>query len=62
MRILVKEGQEVKAGAPLIALEAMKMEQTIKANMDGIVGAILVKPGDIVAPGQKLVEIEAMSH
>jgi propionyl-CoA carboxylase alpha chain len=62
LRILVKEGQEVKAGAPLIALEAMKMEQTIKANMDGIVGAILVKPGDIVAPGQKLVEIEAMSH
>ena len=58
LRVLVAPGQRVKAGAPLIALEAMKMEQTIKATMDGVVGSILVKPGDIVAPGQKLVEIQ----
>jgi biotin carboxyl carrier protein len=57
LRILVTEGQQVKTGDALIALEAMKMEQTIKATMDGIVGKILVKPGEIVAPGQKLVEI-----
>ena len=59
LRILVSEGQRVRAGEILIALEAMKMEQTIKANMDGVVGAILVKAGDIVAPGQKLVEIQS---
>src|SRR5215472_5529273 len=59
LRILVREGQGVKAGDPLIALEAMKMEQTIKATMDGRVRAILVKPGQIVAPGQMLVEIES---
>jgi len=58
LRVLVTQGQRVKLGDALIALEAMKMEQTIKATMDGVVGAILVKPGDIVAPGQKLVEIE----
>ena len=59
LRVLVTEGQRVKLGDALIALEAMKMEQTIKATMDGVVGAILVKPGDIVAPGQKLVEIQS---
>src|SRR5262249_48926091 len=59
LRVLVTQGQHVKAGDALVALEAMKMEQTIKATMDGVVGAILVKPGDVVAPGQKLVEIEA---
>ncbi|HEY6967904.1 MAG TPA: biotin carboxylase N-terminal domain-containing protein [Candidatus Angelobacter sp.] len=58
LRVLVTQGQHVRAGDALVALEAMKMEQTIKATMDGVVGAILVKPGDIVAPGQKLVEIE----
>ena len=62
LRILVKEGQQVKAGHPLLALEAMKMEQTIKATMDGVVGSILVKPGDIVAPGQKLVEIQGLEN
>jgi acetyl-CoA carboxylase biotin carboxylase subunit len=59
LRILVTEGQAVKAGDPLIALEAMKMEQTIKATMDGVVKGILVKPGQVVAPGQMLVEIQA---
>ena len=38
----------------------MKMEQTIKTTIDGLVKAILVKPGDIVAPGQMLVEIQSM--
>src|SRR5579872_3383993 len=60
LRVMVAEGQQVTAGHPLIALEAMKMEQTIKATMDGVVGSILVKPGDIVAPGQKLVEIQGL--
>jgi propionyl-CoA carboxylase alpha chain len=58
LRVLVAEGQAVKAGDPLVALEAMKMEQTIKAATGGIVKAILVKPGEMVAPGQMLVEIQ----
>ena len=59
LRILVSEGQRVKAGDPLVALEAMKMEQTIKAAHQGVVKAILVKPGQMVAPGQMLVEIQS---
>jgi propionyl-CoA carboxylase alpha chain len=58
LRVLVSEGQRVKLGDPLIALEAMKMEQTIKAALDGVVKAILVKPGEMVVPGQMLVEIQ----
>ena len=59
LRIMVAEGQKVKPGDPLVALEAMKMEQTIKAATEGVVRAILVKPGEMVAPGQMLVEIES---
>ncbi|MBZ5523246.1 MAG: biotin/lipoyl-binding protein [Acidobacteriia bacterium] len=59
LRVLVSPGQAVRLGDPLIALEAMKMEQTIKATMDGVVVTILVRPGEIVAPGQTLVEIES---
>lgn len=58
LRVLVAEGQPVKPGDPLIALEAMKMEQTIKAATGGVVKAILVVPGEMVAPGQMLVEIQ----
>lgn len=59
LRIMVAVGQAVKAGDPLVALEAMKMEQTVKASMEGVVRAILVKPGEMVAPGQMLVEIQS---
>jgi acetyl/propionyl-CoA carboxylase alpha subunit len=60
LRILVAEGQQVKAGDGLIVLEAMKMEQTIRATIQGVVRAVLVKPAEVVAPGQMLVEIEAV--
>ena len=54
------EGQTVKPGDGLIVLEAMKMEQTIKATIQGVVRAVLVKTADVVAPGQMLVEIESV--
>jgi biotin carboxyl carrier protein len=60
LRIMVSEGQKVQPGEPLVALEAMKMEQTIKATMNGVVKSILVKPGEMVAPGQMLVEIQSL--
>ena len=59
LRILVEEGQPVKAGDCLIVLEAMKMEQTVQTKIDGVVGAVLVKAGEVVAPGQTLVEISS---
>ena len=54
----VSEGDTVQAGQLLLKMEAMKMENQIKANHAGKVVQILVKPGDAVAQGQDLVIIE----
>ena len=59
LRVVAAAGQSVQPGDPLVVLEAMKMEQTIKATMAGIVQTVLVKPGEMVAPGQRLVEIRS---
>ena len=60
LRVLVEVGQRISAGDPLVILEAMKMEQTLRAATDGVVEAVLVKQGDVVAPGDTLVKIAAM--
>jgi acyl-CoA carboxylase subunit alpha len=60
LRILVKEGQQVKTGDSLVVLEAMKMEQTIRTTINGVVQSILVATGQVVAPGQMLVKISAL--
>ncbi|HTG17065.1 MAG TPA: biotin carboxylase N-terminal domain-containing protein, partial [Blastocatellia bacterium] len=60
LRVLVSNGQRVSAGDPLVILEAMKMEQTLRASTDGVVETVLVKQGDVVAPGDTLVEIAAV--
>ena len=62
LRILVQEGQQVKAGDSLVVLEAMKMEQTIRTSIDGVVKSILVVTGQVVAPGQLLVQIGAQEN
>lgn len=54
LRILVKEGQRVKKGENLIVLEAMKMENEIVADEDGVIISILVKPNDSVESDQPL--------
>ncbi|MFY9553872.1 MAG: acetyl-CoA carboxylase biotin carboxylase subunit [Blastocatellia bacterium] len=59
LRILVEVGQRISAGDPLVILEAMKMEQTLRAATGGVVEAVLVKQGDVVAPGDTLVKIAA---
>jgi len=48
VKVLVTEGQEVAASAPLVVLEAMKMEHTVRATTAGIVRAIHVAVGDQV--------------
>ncbi len=57
LKVLVEDGQKVSVGDPLIILEAMKMEHTLRAKTDGVVEMILVKQGEVVAPGQILVQI-----
>ncbi len=51
-------GDAIKAGDPLIVMEAMKMEHTIKAPYDGVIKAFRFKPGDQVKDGDLLVEFE----
>ena len=52
LRINAEVGQAVKRGDDLIIIEAMKMEQAIKAPADGTVAAINVAQGDTVTSGQ----------
>lgn len=57
-KILVAEGDDIKAGQVLVVLEAMKMETEITAPADAKVKALLVSVGDAVSGGQGLVEFE----
>ncbi len=55
LKVLVKEGDQVKVGDTVVTIESMKMELEIKSHKDGIVDKVLVKPGDSVNVGDKLV-------
>ncbi|MDP2728166.1 MAG: acetyl-CoA carboxylase biotin carboxyl carrier protein subunit [Dehalococcoidia bacterium] len=57
LSIKVKEGQAVKAGTVLCILEAMKMENEIRASKDGIVTNIKVSDGAIVSGGDLLMQV-----
>jgi 3-methylcrotonyl-CoA carboxylase alpha subunit len=57
--LLAAPGKKVDKGAPLLVLEAMKMEHTIKAPRAGIVKAFRFDAGDQVSEGAELVELEA---
>jgi pyruvate carboxylase subunit B len=59
VRLGVEVGQPVAAGVGVVVLEAMKMENELKAAGPGIVRTILVRPGQAVEKGQPLVEFEA---
>ncbi|MEU6376344.1 5-oxoprolinase/urea amidolyase family protein [Streptomyces sp. NPDC046909] len=54
-QVNVEPGDEVTAGQPLLALEAMKMESRVHAPMAGVVTRILARPGDQVEAGTALV-------
>ena len=59
LRVLVQPGESVEAGQPLLVLEAMKMEQTLRAPDAGSVEAVLVGEGDQVNPGDVLARLSA---
>jgi propionyl-CoA carboxylase alpha chain len=54
--VSVKPGQEVKAGEKLAVIEAMKMENVLRADMDVTVKQLLAKPGDSLAVDQAIIE------
>jgi 3-methylcrotonyl-CoA carboxylase alpha subunit len=62
IRVLVKAGDEVSSGQPLLVMEAMKMEHTIVAPANGIVEEVLFQPGDLVQNDAKLVEFSLLEE
>ena len=54
--IAVSAGQEVKAGEPLAIVEAMKMENVLRAERDGTVARVLAKEGDSLAVDAVILE------
>jgi len=58
VEVLVKEGDEIEAGQPVLVTEAMKMETEVQAPISGTVTAVYVQKGDAVNPDEVLVEIK----
>ena len=58
VQIAVQVGQELHPGDEILSLEAMKMENVLKAEGTGIVKAILVKSDQVVDKGAVLIEFE----
>ena len=56
--LLAEVGAKLEKGAPILTLEVMKMEQTLRAPFAGVLKAIKCKVGDIVGEGVELAEIE----
>jgi biotin carboxyl carrier protein len=58
VRVQVESGQHVTAGAGVVVLEAMKMENELRATVAGVVRSVRVQPGEAVDRGQVLVEFD----
>ena len=58
IRLVVENGQEVKSGEELAVVEAMKMENILRSERDGVIGMIHAKPGDSMVVDQKILEFE----
>ena len=52
----VKAGDDIRTGDTLLTLEAMKMENILKAEFDGTVEYVSVNPGDKVDKGQLIIK------
>jgi biotin carboxyl carrier protein len=57
VKILTAPGNQVRGGDVLIILEAMKMELPVRATADGVVVSLRCSEGELVQPGQDLIEI-----
>jgi biotin carboxyl carrier protein len=59
VRVLVKRGQAVKARQPIVVIEAMKMENELRAGREGLVSELQVNDGESVEAGALLAVITA---
>ena len=57
-KVFVEGGKEVKKDQPLLIMEAMKMENEIRAPKDGVIKKVHVKEGDVVESGASLISFE----
>ena len=57
VRVNVQVGDAVHPGAPVVVMEAMKMENELRAQTAGVVSAVRVQPGAAVEKGAVLVEL-----
>jgi 3-methylcrotonyl-CoA carboxylase alpha subunit len=60
--LLAEEGARIEKGAPILTLEVMKMEQTLRAPYAGVLKKIKCKVGDIVQEGVELAEVEPVGE
>ena len=58
MSVSVAEGDEVKAGDELAVLEAMKMENALRAERNGVIAKLHFKAGESVEVDQVIMELE----
>jgi len=58
IKLMVKEGDSVKEGQPLVIVEAMKMENEIRSPSDGVVKKVNYAVGNLVEAGAPIVELE----
>lgn len=57
VRVNVQVGDAVQPGVPVVVMEAMKMENELRAQSAGVVSAVRVQPGSVVEKGAVLVEL-----
>jgi biotin carboxyl carrier protein len=57
MSVAVKEGDSVTKGQTLLVMEAMKMENNVLAESDGVVSSVKIAPGDAVLQDDVLIEM-----
>ena len=58
LKVLVKEGDEVKEGQSLVVIEAMKMETNIVAHTSGVIEGVYVEEGKVVKSGELLIKLK----
>ncbi|MCZ7665437.1 MAG: acetyl-CoA carboxylase biotin carboxyl carrier protein subunit [Thermoleophilia bacterium] len=58
VKVVAGVGDQVQAGAPILVLEAMKMENQLRSPIDGTMAEVLVTAGQVVATGEKLAVVE----
>ncbi len=58
LSVAVGTGDQVVTGDEICVLEAMKMQQTLRADWSGIVGKVHVAPGQQVLDGDPIVELD----